>query len=73
MGGSETVEANYHFLQYKNTIDIDIKRNIDVKTKKMFGIIEEDYAIYTLDMSEPDGDAEAYQRLFANKKHVKKK
>ena len=73
VGGSETVEANYHFLQYKNTIDIDIKRNIDVKTKKMFGIIEEDYAIYTLDMSEPDGDAEAYQRLFANKKHVKKK
>lgn len=73
VGGSETIEANYHFLQYKNTIDIDIKKNIDKKTKKMFDIIEEDYAIYTLNMSEPDGDAEAYQRIFANKKLVNKK
>lgn len=73
VGGSETYEANYHFLQYKNTIDVDIKKNIDVKTKKMFDVIEEDYTIYSLDMFEPDGDAEAYQRLFANKKQVKRK
>jgi SNF2 family DNA or RNA helicase len=73
VGGSETIEANYHFLQYNNTIDVDIKKNIDVKTKKMFDIIEEDYAIYTLEMFEQDGDAEAYQRLFANKKQVRKK
>lgn len=68
VGGSEFVEANYHFLQYKNTIDIDIKKNIDVKTKKMFDIIEEDYTIYTLDMFEANDDAEAYKRLFANRK-----
>ncbi len=73
VGGSETVEANYHFLQYKNTIEVDIKKNIDGKTKKMFDVIEEEYAIYTLDMFEPDGDAEAYQRLFANKKKGGKK
>jgi SNF2 family DNA or RNA helicase len=73
VGGSETYEANYHFLQYKNTIDVDIKKNIDTKTKKMFDVVEEDYAIYTLDMFEPDGDAEAYQRLFAKKKQVKNK
>lgn len=73
VGGSETYEANYHFLQYKNTIDVDIKKNIDAKTKKMFDVIEEDYTIYTLDMFEPDGDAEAYQRLFVNKKQVKRK
>ncbi|HEX2846178.1 MAG TPA: DEAD/DEAH box helicase [Chitinophagaceae bacterium] len=73
VGGSESVEANYHFLQYKNTIDIDIKKNIDVKTKKMFDVIEEDYAIYALDMFDEDSDAEAYQRLFANKMQVKKK
>lgn len=73
VGGSENVEANYHFLQYKNTIDIDIKKNIDVKTKKMFDVIEEDYAIYALDMFDEDSDAEAYQRIFANKTQVKKK
>lgn len=73
VGGSETIEANYHFLQYKDTIDVDIKSNIDVKTKKMFDIIEEDYAIYALDMSETESDAEAYQRLFANTKQAKTK
>ena len=67
VGGSEIIEANYHFLQYRNSIDIDIKKNIDRKTKKMFDIIEEDYAIYSLNMTEADSDAEAYTRLF-NKK-----
>lgn len=73
VGGSENIEANYHFLQYINTIDVDIKKNIDLKTKKMFDVIEEDFAIYTLDMFDEDSDAEAYQRLFANNKQVKKK
>lgn len=73
VGGSESIEANYHFLQYKSTIDIDIKNNIDSKTRKMFGIIEEDYPIYSLNMEEPDGDAEAYKRIFVNKKLGKKK
>ncbi len=68
VGGSEMIEANYHFLQYKNSIDIDIKTNIDSKTKKMFDIIDEDYAIYSLNMSETDGDAEAYTRIFGRKK-----
>ncbi|MBL7839364.1 MAG: DEAD/DEAH box helicase [Cyclobacteriaceae bacterium] len=66
VGGSELVEANYHFLQYKNSIDIDIKRNVDEKTRKMLDVIEEDYAIYSLNMSDPDGDEEAYRRLFHN-------
>ncbi len=73
VGGSETVEANYHFLQYKNTIDLDIKNNIDRKTKKMFDIIEEDYVIYSLNMTDPDGDEEAYKRIFLNKKLLKTK
>jgi SNF2 family DNA or RNA helicase len=64
VGGSELVEANYHFLQYENSIDIDIKRNVDDKTRKMLEVIEEDYAIYSLNMSEPDGDEEAYLRIF---------
>ena len=64
VGGSEYTEANYHFLQYKSTIDIDIKRNIDTKTKKMFEIIDDDYTINSLNMFEQDGDAEAYNRIF---------
>lgn len=68
VGGSETIEANYHFLQYEDTIDADIKENIDRKTKNMYDIIENDYPIYTLDMFDADGDAEAYERLFKKNK-----
>jgi SNF2 family DNA or RNA helicase len=68
VGGSETTEANYYFLQYKNTIDKDIKNNIDQKTKKMFEIIDQDYEIYSLDMFETEGDEEAYKRIFMTKK-----
>jgi SNF2 family DNA or RNA helicase len=73
VGGSENIEANYYFLQYKNTIDVDIKKNIDAKSKKMFDVIEQDYSIYSLNMNEPDGDAEAYKRLFLKTKKAKRK
>jgi SNF2 family DNA or RNA helicase len=64
VGGSEFIEATYHFLQYEDSVDIDIKANIDMKTIKMLEIIEEDYPIYSLDMFEPEEDSEAYKRLF---------
>jgi SNF2 family DNA or RNA helicase len=72
VGGSEEVEANYYYLQYENTIDVDIKSNIDMKAKKMFEVVDEDYAIYSLNMGEQDGDMDAYKRLFVNTKHLKK-
>lgn len=65
VGGSEKKQANYYFLQYENTIEEDIKINLDRKAKKMFDIIEQDYKIYTLDMFEDDGEVEAYKRLFS--------
>ncbi len=64
VGGSEFVQANYHFLQYKNTIDLDIKNNLDLKASKMFDIIEKDYNIYSLDMFDQSEENEAYNRLF---------
>jgi SNF2 family DNA or RNA helicase len=67
VGGSENIEANYYFLQYNDTIEADIKRNIDSKTQKMFEIIEEDYSIYSLDVPDLDGDTDAYKRLFLTK------
>jgi SNF2 family DNA or RNA helicase len=72
VGGSENIEANYYFFEYRNTIDIDIKNNVDNKTKKMFEVIEEDYNIYSLDMNEYDGDADAYKRLFMKIEKEKK-
>ena len=72
VGGSEEIEANYYFLQYTNSIDSDIKKNLDSKSQKMFEIIEEEYPIYSLNMFDADGDAEAYKRLFNEKKSVKK-
>jgi SNF2 family DNA or RNA helicase len=64
VGGSEVNQAHYHFLQYENTIDQDIKTNLEQKAEKMYDIIEEDYGIYSLDMFEEDDEAQAYERLF---------
>lgn len=68
VGASELNSATYHFLQYEDTIDADIKNNIDLKTQKMLEVIEEDYPIYSLNMFEEDGDIEAYKRIFKRKK-----
>lgn len=67
VGGSETNTANYYFLQYENSIDQDIKRNLEQKANKMYSIIEEDYEIYNLDMFEEadDDDIAAYKRIFS--------
>jgi SNF2 family DNA or RNA helicase len=67
VGGSEKKQANYHFLQYENTIDQDIKGNLEKKASKMEAIIGEDYGIYSLNMFEEDEEVEAYDRLFAIK------
>ncbi|MBX2948109.1 MAG: DEAD/DEAH box helicase [Crocinitomicaceae bacterium] len=65
VGGSEKHEAHYYFLQYENSIDQDIKKNLEVKAQKMYDIIEQDYSIYDLDIyEETDDDIEAYKRLF---------
>ncbi|MCK4817105.1 SWF/SNF helicase family protein, partial [bacterium] len=64
VGGSEINQANYYFLQYENTVDQDIKANLEQKAEKMFDIIEEDYGIYSLDMFEEDDEIKAYERLF---------
>ena len=65
VGGSEVNVANYYFLQYKSTIDQDIKKNLEAKARKMYSVIEQDYEIYDLDMfDEDDDDVNAYKRLF---------
>ncbi len=66
VGGSEFNEAHYYFLQYENSIDQDIKKNLEAKAQKMYDIIEQDYNIYDLDIYEEneDDDIEAYKRLF---------
>lgn len=68
VGGSETILSKYYFLQYRDTIDFDIKNNLDMKAQKMMSFIEEEYAVYSLDMFEDDnGDLEAYKRLFGDR------
>lgn len=64
VGGSETHQANYYFLQYANTIDSDIKGNLERKAQKMYDLIEEDYGVYSMDMFAEDDEVEAYERLF---------
>ena len=65
VGGSEDHEANYYFLQYKNTIDPDILSNLKLKAQRMYDIIEGDYNIYSLDMFEDSDELIAYKRLFS--------
>ena len=64
VGGSEINQAYYHFLQYEKSIDQDIESNLENKTKKMQEVIDEDYGVYSLNMSEEDDDVQAYERLF---------
>lgn len=66
VGGSELNEANYYFLQYEDSVDQDIKKNLEAKAQKMYDIIEEDYNIYDLDIYEEheENEIEAYRRIF---------
>ena len=66
VGGSENNQANYYYLQYENSIDNDIKANLDNKARKMYEVIEGDYNIYSLDMFENDSEIQAYTRLFVS-------
>jgi SNF2 family DNA or RNA helicase len=67
VGGSEINEAHYYFLQFKNSIDQDIKENIEAKAQKMYEIIEQDYNVYNMDMyaDDDENEIEAYKRLLA--------
>lgn len=68
VGGSETIEANYYFLQYENSIDQDILTNLRRKAERMSRLIDQDYRIYSLDMfDDEDDELKAYDRLFAKK------
>lgn len=64
VGGSEQKAANYYFLQYENTIDADILRNLQNKARAMSALIDQPYSIYSLDMFSDDEELEAYDRLF---------
>lgn len=69
VGGSEFNTANYHFLQYENSIDQDIKRNLEIKAQKMYEIVDKDYEIYDLDLfDDEEDDVELYKKIF--KKNV---
>jgi len=68
VGASEKVSAYYDFLTYENTIDEDIIDNLARKAEKMAKIIDQDYRIYSLDMTDVSGDEEAYERLFTKSK-----
>lgn len=67
VGGSETIESHYYFLQYVDTIDSDILSNLIDKRDKMYSVIEYDSDIYNLDVDvfmDTDGDEKAYDRIF---------
>ncbi|MFW9943068.1 MAG: SNF2-related protein [Candidatus Thorarchaeota archaeon] len=69
VGGSENKPAYYYYLQYIDTIDKDILENLNIKAQKMYDIIENDYSVYSLDMSDFSDELEAYVRLFINEKY----
>lgn len=64
VGGSESKIAHYYFLQYVDTIDGDILRNLQRKSANMSRVIDQDYPICSLDMFSGDEELEAYDQLF---------
>ena len=66
VGGSENRPAYYYFLQYEDSIDSDILLNLQRKAKLMSDIVDQEYAIYSLDMFTDDDELQAYDRLFTN-------
>ena len=64
VGGSENKVSHYHFLQYEDTFEDDILKNLEKKCENMSLIIDSDFPIYDLDMSEDNADIDAYERIF---------
>lgn len=64
VGGSEERESQYYFLQYENTIDMDILMSVQRKAERMSAVIDKEYPICSLDMFDEDEEVEAYERLF---------
>lgn len=64
VGGSEHKSSQYYFLQYENTIDDDILKNVRQKADNMSRVIDREYPIVELNMFEEDEELEAYERLF---------
>ena len=64
VGGSEKKEAHYYFLQYANTMENRILKNLENKRDKMYQIIEGDFNIYSLDMFEGLDEIDDYEGIF---------
>lgn len=68
VGGSENKESHYYFLQYENTVEHKIMKNLLDKADRMNKIIDQEYPIYSLDMFEStDEDVDLYDELFHGK------
>lgn len=64
VGGSETNIAHYYFLEYEDTIDADIRANLEGKAQVMHQIIDGEIQVGSLDMFEAqDGEADAFERI----------
>lgn len=67
VGGSEINIAHYHFLEYEDTIDADIRANLEGKAQVMHRIIDGEIEVGSLDMFEvEDEEAKAFERLILN-------
>jgi SNF2 family DNA or RNA helicase len=64
VGGSETQEAHYYFLQNKNAIDRDVMDNLDRKVQKMFGVLDDKVPQPDSVGDENQEELKAYERLF---------
>jgi SNF2 family DNA or RNA helicase len=64
VGGSETQEAHYYFLQNKNAIDRDVMDNLDRKVQKMFGVLDDKVPQPDSVGDESQEEIKAYERLF---------
>lgn len=64
VGGSENKVSHYHFLQYVDSLDQDILRAVRRKAENMNAVIDQEWAVYDLDMFSGEDELVAYERLF---------
>ena len=67
VGGSENKPSYYYFLQYSDTMENTIWDNIQTKATRMSDLIDNDFAIYELNMFDDSEEIENYRNLFLNK------
>jgi SNF2 family DNA or RNA helicase len=66
IGGSEDVTCNYYILQYAHSFEQRIIDNLEDKRDRMFALIEQEYPVYSIDITQGNDsfELELFDEIF---------